>query len=230
MLVTRPMPEPVAPELLAMLLEIDPVTVGHFRHWGFVDPAIMPVIAGRRVVGTAVTVMMPGFDTTMMPYVLDHVRPGDVLIIDRLGDNRHACMGGVVALAAKLAGVAAVVIDGRACDFAEIRQYDLPVWCRGDALLTGQSVALGGALNLPVACGGVAVLPGQAVLADTGGVLVVPAEDIAAIHATAMPMQTLEPSRLERLRAGEKLGAVNGASAKVAAALARQQGRGDGHA
>jgi len=218
----RPMPDPVDPMLLDMLREVDPVTVGHFRAWGFVDPDIKPLIPVRRVVGTAVTIMMPGFDTTLMPYVLDRVRPGDVLVIDRLGDNRHACMGGVVALAAKLSGVAAIIIDGRACDFEEIQAYDLPVWCRGNALLTGKAVALSGAINLPASCGGVAVLPGQAVLADSGGVMIVPAEEIRAIHARAMLLQAREPTRLLQLRSGEKLGSVNGASAKVDAAIRLQ--------
>ncbi|MCW5604255.1 MAG: RraA family protein [Burkholderiales bacterium] len=225
MIQIRPMPPQVPPELLEKLAAVDPVTIGHFRHWGFVDPAIRPVIPGRRVVGTAVTVVMPAFDTSMMPYALDLVRPGDVLVVDRLGDTRHACMGGVVALAAKIAGVAAVVIDGAACDFAEIRQYDLPVWCRSDALLTGKVLAHGGAMNIPASCGGAAVLPGYAVLADTGGVFVVPPEEIADIHSTAMPMQNREPGRLEQLRAGNKLGKVNGASAKVEAAYHAQSQR-----
>ncbi|OGA46368.1 MAG: hypothetical protein A3F74_09400 [Betaproteobacteria bacterium RIFCSPLOWO2_12_FULL_62_58] len=214
----NPMPLPIGRALLDKLAQIDPVTVGHFREWGFVDPDIRPVISGRRVVGTAVTVITAALDTSMIPYALGLARPGDVLVIDRLGDMRHACMGGVVALAAKVAGVAGVIIDGLACDFHEFVQYDLPVWCRGEAALTGKSLATDGALNVPVACGSVAVLPGDAVLADSGGVFICSRDEIEEIYETALPMQQREPATLERLRAGEKLGAISGSAAKVEAA------------
>ena len=223
MIQVNPMPPQVDAALLQKLAQIDPVTIGHFREWGFVDPAVRPVITGRRIVGTAVTVITPAIDTSMIPYVMGMVRPGDVLVIDRLGDMRHAAMGGVVALAAKVAGVAGVIIDGLACDFAEFVQYDLPVWCRGEAALTGKSLAMDGAINIPAACGGVAVMPGQAVLADTGGIFIVDAAKIEEIYATALPMQQREPGRLDELRSGKKLGVVSGATAKVDAALAAQK-------
>jgi len=220
MIRVNPMPPQIDRALLEKLAQIDPVTIGHYREWGFVDPAVRPVITGRRVVGTAVTLITPAIDTSMIPYALGMVRPGDVLVIDRLGDMRHACMGGVVALAAKLAGVAGVIIDGLACDFAEFVQYDLPVWCRGEAALTGKSLAMDGALNVPVCCGGVAVMPGAAVLADSGGVFVLDSSEIEEIVAIGLPMQQSEPERLKRLRAGEKLGALSGATSKIEAALA----------
>lgn len=214
----HPMPPPIESALLDKLAQIDPVTVGHFREWGFIDPSIRPVIKGRRVVGTAVTVITAALDTSMIPYAIGLARPGDFLVIDRLGDMRHACMGGVVALAAKMAGIAGVIIDGLACDFHEFEQYDLPVWCRGEAALTGKSLTTDGALNVPVACGGVAVLPGDAVLADSGGIFICSREEIEEIHATALPMQQREPATLARLRAGEKLGDIGGSTAKIEAA------------
>jgi 4-hydroxy-4-methyl-2-oxoglutarate aldolase len=106
------MPNAIKQPLLEKLAQIDPVTVGHFREWGFADPAIRPVIKGRRVVGTAVTIITAALDTSMIPYAIGLARPGDILVIDRLGDMRHACIGGVVALAAKMAGVVGVIIDG----------------------------------------------------------------------------------------------------------------------
>jgi regulator of RNase E activity RraA len=219
----QPMPPSIDRALLDKLAQVDPVTVGHFREWGFIDPAIRPVIKGRRVVGTAVTVITAALDTSMIPYAIGQARPGDFLVIDRLGDMRHACMGGVVALAARLAGIVGVVIDGLACDFHEFEQYDLPVWCRGEAALTGKSLATDGALNVPVACGGVAVLPGDAVLADSGGIFICSREEIDEICETALPMQQREPATLARLRAGEKLGAISGSAARIEAALSKSR-------
>jgi regulator of RNase E activity RraA len=221
----KPMPPQIDATLLGKLAQLDPVTIGHYREWGFVDPQLRPVIPGRRVVGTAITVVTAAIDTSLIPHALGMVRPGDVLVIDRLGDARHACIGGVVALAAKCAGLAAMIIDGLACDFGEIRQYDLPVWCRGEAALTGKSLAMDGAINIPVSCGGVAVLPGDAVLADSGGVYILPPDEIEEVFEIGMPMQQREPGTLEKLRAGQTLGAVSGASARVEAALAAQKKR-----
>jgi hypothetical protein len=63
-------------------------------------------------------------------------------------------------------------------------------------------------------------MPGAAVLADSGGVFVVDSSEIEEIAAIGLPMQQSEPERLKRLRAGEKLGALSGATVKVEAALA----------
>jgi 4-hydroxy-4-methyl-2-oxoglutarate aldolase len=102
----------------------------------------------------------------------------------------------------------------------------MPVWCRGEAALTGKSLlAREGAINIPAACGGVAVLPGYAVLADTGGVYIVPSAEIEEIVATALPMQESEPGVLKQLRDGAKLGDVTGATSKIEAALAAQKHR-----
>ena len=76
---------------------------------------------------------------------------------------------------------------------------------------------------MPVACGGVAVVPGDAVLADSGGIFVMNPSEIEEIHGIALPMQQREPGRLDQLRAGEKLGVVSGATAKVEAALKAQK-------
>ena len=69
----------------------------------------------------------------------------------------------------------------------------------------------------------VAVLPGDAVLADSGGVFFCSSSDIEEIYETALPMQQREPKTLERLRRGEKLGAISGASARVEAAWKKSE-------
>lgn len=224
MLKVCPMPPQADAALLARLKEIDPTTIGHFRHYGFVDPEVRALIPGRRVVGTAVTVCMPAIDSALLHYVVSRCRPGDVLVIDRLGDRRHACMGGVVAAAMKVAGIAAVILDGLACDFAEIRELDLPVWCRGEAVLTAKFMGVGGAINIPISCGGVAVTPGDIVLADSGGVLVLPpdAREVGYCIGKSLPMQAGEPDKLTEIRSGKHIGDLSGANQRIDALLAAQ--------
>ena len=222
MLKIKDMPKQVNAGLLERLADVDTATIGHFRWWGFVDPALRPLIRGRRVAGTAVTAAIPADDSSLIHYVLGMVRPGDFLVIDKLGDTRHACIGGVLALSAKVAGVVGIALDGVACDFEEMRKYDLPLWCRGETALTDKILAAGGAINIPVSCGGVAVNPGDAILADTGGVVVVPPDEVEETIETAMPMQNREPSRLERIHAGEKIGDIIGTTERVIAAIKAQ--------
>ncbi|MBI3512766.1 MAG: RraA family protein, partial [Proteobacteria bacterium] len=99
------MPKPLDPGLLKRLTEVETATAGHFLHGQFLDLAIRAVLPDVRVAGTAVTIAIPGADSTLLHHALGLVRPGDFLIIDRMGDTRHACWGGVVTYAAKLAGV-----------------------------------------------------------------------------------------------------------------------------
>jgi regulator of RNase E activity RraA len=92
-------PAPIDAAALALLGRAEPATIGHFRHTGFIDPGVHGLIPGHRIAGTAVTVHCFGPDTTMVHYALGKLRPGDVLLIDRAGDTRHAACGGGGAVA-----------------------------------------------------------------------------------------------------------------------------------
>jgi regulator of RNase E activity RraA len=215
----HPMPPPVDAAVLAKLARAETATIGHTRLAGFLDRRIQAVLPGSRIAGTAVTLQIAGPDSTLLHHALGLLRPGDVLVVDRLGDDRYACLGGGVALAAQLAGSPGAVVDGPCTDFSELREHRYPVWCRGAAPITTRLLGLGGALNVPVACGGVTVRPGDAVLADESGVLVLPADEAEAVADAALARQAREQALWARLRAGEKLGEVSGASAIVRAAL-----------
>jgi regulator of RNase E activity RraA len=213
----EPMPPQIAAAQIERLRQAETATVGHFRHHGFMDPDLRAVIRDRRVAGTAVTVRIPGPDSAMLHHALGLVRPGDFLVIDRCGDGRHACWGGVVTFNAAHAGVVGAVVDGRATDFEEVRRRDFPLWCAGPSPITTKILGLGGAMNVPVACGGVMVNPGDAILADECGILVLAPGEVDEVAEEALARQAREPDLLRRIEAGEKLGAISGATAKVTA-------------
>jgi 4-hydroxy-4-methyl-2-oxoglutarate aldolase len=209
------MPEPVSPGLLEKLAMCETATIGHFRHTGFLDPALRAVLPGRRVAGTAVTVLAPGMDGTMMHWAVGHARPNDFLLVDRAGDARHACWGGVVTVAAKEAGVVGGAVDGFGTDFEEVRAQELPLWCRGPSPITTKLLGLEGGFNIPISCGGVIVHPGDAVLADESGLLVLRPWEIEETVAEALRRQAAETLRLKSLREGQKLHILSGAGSKV---------------
>jgi len=221
--VLRDMPRQLDARVQAKLARMETATAGHIRQQGFCDRGIQSVIAGKRVAGTAVTLAIPGQDSALLHHVLGLLRPGDVLVIDRLGDDKHACLGGGVAVAAKASGALATIVDGPCTDFSEIRAEDFPVWCRGPSPITTRLYGIGGAFNTPVNCGGATVNPGDAVIADESGVLILPADVAESIADWALEKMAGEPKTHARLRAGEKLGDISGATKIVMAKLAKAQ-------
>jgi 4-hydroxy-4-methyl-2-oxoglutarate aldolase len=218
--IVRPLPVQVDKSLLDLLAQAEPATIGHFLHSGFMDPAVKALQPDVRIAGTAVTVRAPGPDASIVHYALGQIRPGDILVIDRCGDLRHAITGGAVIYAARAAGVAGVIVDGMVTDLGELRRYGVPVWCRGSSTVTGKLLALGGEFCISVSCGGVAVNPGDAILADENGVLVLPPSRIQAAATRAIEMQQQEKVTLKRLDAGEKMPDISGVTAMVLGNLA----------
>jgi 4-hydroxy-4-methyl-2-oxoglutarate aldolase len=224
MFVVNELPPPIDAALLNLLQRAEPATIGHFRHTGFMAPEIRALLPDRRIAGTAVTIRCYGADTTIVHYALGKLRPGDVLVMDRAGDVRHAACGGGVAFAARAAGCVGIIIDGVATDIAELRDYGLPVWARGLSAVTGKRQFAQGEFCVPISCGGVPVEPGDAVLADENGVLVLKAHEITAASERAIAMQHAEKETLARVSAGERMPDINGTNARVAEIIAAQRG------
>jgi regulator of RNase E activity RraA len=225
MFTINPLPPQLSPALVEKLVRAEPATIGHFLDWGFMDPALRAMQPDVRIAGPAVTVHQPGVDGTIVGYALGQLRPGDVLVVDRCGDTRHAGFGGVVAYAAKCAKVAGVIVDGMVADIGEIRRYGVPVWCRGLSAITTKRIGLGGSFCAPVSCGGVAVRPGDVVIADEVGIVVLDPADAEAAADRAIAMQDAEAATRARLDAGEKLPDISGATRVLEEALARQAGK-----
>ena len=223
MFILKDLPPLVGPALVHKLVKAEPATIGHFRNWGFMDPQIRAMQPDVRIAGPAVTVRAPGVDGTIVGYALGQVRPGDVLVIDRCGDHRHAAFGGLVAYACKVAGLAGVIIDGVATDIGEVRKYGVPLWCRGLSAVTTKRIGLAGEFCVPVSCGGVNVKPGDVIIADECGIVVLDRTEAEAAADRAIGMQDAEVASRKRLDAGEKLPDISGATKMLQEALAKQK-------
>ena len=217
------LPSTLPAALVEKLVKAEPATIGHFRNSGFMDPGIRAMQPDVRIAGPAVTVRAPGMDGTIVGYALGQLRRGDVLVIDRAGDHRHAAFGGLVAYACKVAGLAGVIIDGVATDIGEVRKYGVALWCRGLSAVTTKRIGLAGEFCVPVSCGGVAVNPGDIIIADECGVVVMDRADAEAAADRAIGMQDAEVASRQRLDAGEKLPDISGATKVLQDALAKQK-------
>jgi len=219
MFIVNSMPEQISAEVIELLEQVEVATIGHVLHSGFVDPDIRAVLPGKRVAGTAVTLRIPNADSTMLHYLTQLVRPGDIVLIDRCGDTRHACWGGVITNTMKMAGVKAGVIDGPATDFSEFTKVDMPMWCRGPSPITTKILGMEGAINVPISVGGQMINPGDAILCDESGVVALHPSQARGMAERAIGMQEAEIVLLERLRNGEKLPDISGANKLVQAKL-----------
>lgn len=165
------------------------------------DPAIRPVWRSPRIAGRALTVRTHPADNLPLHIAVEQARPGDILIVD---GREEICgyWGEVLAVAAQQRGVVGLVMDGGVRDTAEQEELGFPVWSRGVGVRrTGKFWP--GLVNQPITVGGVAVRPGDAVVADSDGVLVLPAEAVAATLAASQQRIDKEAGIMDRIRGGE---------------------------
>lgn len=215
----NPMPAPIPQEKLDRLSKLETATIGHFYHYGFVCPAIQPVITGKVVAATAATLAIPGLDSTLLHHCLSQTGPGYFMAVDRLGDTKYACWGGGVTRMAALMDLSGACIDGPHTDTAEVVEQDFPMWSRGPSPVTTRLYDTGGGFNVPVSVGGAAVLPGYAVLADDSGVVFIAPEDLDEVIEVAEEKTERGQIAEAQVSAGTHLGEMSGASAMVRAKL-----------
>ncbi len=213
------MPDPIPQAKLDRLAKLETATIGHFYHYGFVDPAIQPVLPGQVVAATVATLAIPGLDSTLLHHCLSQVGPGYFMAVDRLGDRKYACWGGGVTRMAALMKLDGACVDGPHTDTAEVTEQGFAIWSRGPSPVTTRLYDTGGGFNVPVSIGGAAVLPGYAVLADDSGVLFIAPEDLDEVIELAE--DKTEKGRIgeARISQGTHLGEMSGASAMVRAKL-----------
>jgi regulator of RNase E activity RraA len=201
----QPMPDQLSADLLSALARAGTATIGHWRQWGFCDRGIARLHSGPVVVGTAVTVACPAQDNAIVHYATALLRPGDILVIDRLNNRDIACVGEVVMRACLEAGAVGAVIDGPCTDSQAIIEAGFPVWCRGTSARTTSVRGVAGRLNVPVSVGGVVINPGDALLCDDDGVLALPPADVAVEAENAAERLARSAVTLRRIGEGDKL-------------------------
>ncbi|MGH1445534.1 MAG: RraA family protein [Cognatishimia sp.] len=190
------------------LSAIETATLGHFLETGFMAPSLQALLPERRIFGPALTVRMNGDDGTALVQALSLAQPGQVIVVDRCGDIRHACWGAVTTCAAQERGIVGAVIDGFLTDRSAIMAAGFPIWSRGRSPITTKPRGFGGDINVPINCGGAAVRPDDIVLADESGVVVLEPTEAQALAERAQAIQDKELLILERLKAGETLAEI----------------------
>ena len=166
---------------------------------------LAPVIAGARCCGRAFPVRHSGSVDVFLE-AFDQVQPGDVLVVDNGGRLDEACVGDLIALEAKRAGVTGIVIWGLHRDTTELLEIGLPFFTLG-------SIPTGPLRLEPRAsdwmewaqCGPSKVTLGDIAVCDPDGVLFLPTESLQQIIAVASGIRETERKQARDMRAGKSL-------------------------
>ena len=164
-------------------------------------PGLRPLWPCGRIVGRALTVELPAGQNLMFHRAVARAEPGDV-IVARCGDALHGYWGEVLAVAARAAGIAGLVVDGSVRDLEAIREVGFPVFAAGTAL-PGTGKLADGSVGATIEVRGATVARGDIVVADESGVVVMPPESVDGVIQRAVARTEMERGVIERLRQGE---------------------------
>lgn len=181
-------------------------------------PDLRPVTVAQPVAGRALTVqlapMAPGEgrpDRHLCATAVDAGSDEDIVVVAVDGDAAvSGAWGGLLSLAAHTRGLRGTVVAGLCRDTDEIRALGYPVYAHATTPTTARGRLKEVATGVDVTVHGVAVRTGDYVVADSDGVVVVPAEEIAAVVESGRAMLEAEAGFMRRIRAGEQLTAVLG--------------------
>lgn len=189
----------------------DSLDVLGVRH-NAMDTSVTALRPGMRIVGIAATVEFVSdseYDQKD-PYgdaidYLDTLAPGEVAVVATGGQCLSAFWGELFSAAAKGRGATGVVADGPLRDteqivgigFAAFGKGARPYDYKGRMRLTSS--------REQITCGGVVVNNGDGVIADSDGVVIVPAEHLVAVTELANARAATEKSVLNDLLAGKSV-------------------------
>lgn len=163
---------------------------------------LLPLTPALRCAGAARPVRHVGGIDVFLE-ALGHAGPGEVMVIDNGGRLDEACIGDIVAIEARDAGIAGIVVWGLHRDDRELRELGLPVFSLG-AFATGpQRLHTRPADAFERASiGAHGVGADDIVVADGNGVLFIPGDRLDAVATAAARVRDTELRQLAAMAHG----------------------------
>ena len=212
---------PLAPELVRALSGVTTATLttvllkkGLRNVW---VRGAMPLKDGQpRLVGRAFTLrFVPAREDLATPAswaspistraAIEAMPAGCIAVVDAMGITDAGIFGDILCARMKKRGVAGLVTDGVVRDKAGVLGTELPVWCAGAAAPPSVAGLTFVAWQQPVGCGGVAVFPNDIIVVDGDGAVLIPADLVEEVVATAVEQERLEGWIMTQVEAGVPL-------------------------
>jgi 4-hydroxy-4-methyl-2-oxoglutarate aldolase len=176
------------------------------------DVTVSALRPGMRAVGLAATVKFVAdtkYDQSD-PYgagidFLDTLQRGEVAVIATGGQCLSAFWGELFSAAAKGRGATGVVVDGPLRDTEQIVELDFPAFGYGSRPYDYKGRMRIEAIRTPITCAGVEVHPGDGVIADSDGIVIVPAAHLEKVTELANTRAATEKNVLKDLLSGKSM-------------------------
>jgi 3-hexulose-6-phosphate synthase/6-phospho-3-hexuloisomerase len=193
-------------EIRKLLMEVSTPNISDAMHRKGVMKDIRPMLKGKKMVGTAVTVQTFGGDWAKPVEAIDMAKEGDVIVIYN-GRRDVAPWGGLATLSCLNKGIMGVVIDGAVRDIDDITTIGLPVFASTYVPNAGEPKGFG-EINAEITCGSLPVKPGDYIVGDDNGVVVVPKENAYEIARRAKEVEKTEKRLFEEIKRGATLSEI----------------------
>jgi 3-hexulose-6-phosphate synthase/6-phospho-3-hexuloisomerase len=193
-------------EIRAILETVSTSNISDAMHRKGAMQDIFPMMEGKKMIGTAVTVQTFKGDWAKAVEAIDEAKEGDVIVIYN-GSRHVAPWGGLATLSCLNKGVAGVVIDGAVRDIDEVRKIGLPVFATCHVPNAGEPKGFG-EINSEIVCGNQTVNPGDYIVGDDNGVVVIPKERAYEIARRGKEVEKAEQRLFEEIRRGATLSEV----------------------
>lgn len=144
---------------------------------GLLESEWISATPGRRVAGTACTVLCGPGDNRAVHEAMARVQPGQVLVIAMEEPGPVAVLGDLLATQAAVRQVAGIVVDAAVRDSSELAAGPVAIHARWRNA-RGATRVHRGQIDVPVTVGGTTIEPGDVVVLDDDGVTAVRAADV----------------------------------------------------
>lgn len=169
---------------------------------GLIDVPLIQLIPGSRVVGPARTVLCGQDDNLMVHAIIEHIQPGDVLVLTMPEPRPVALIGELLATQVKIRGAAGILVDAAVRDVEELIAHGLPIWTRFIRVKGATKTKIGD-LNLSVTVGGTQISPSDILVLDADGGVCVKSTQIDEVLKASEVRFNREARLREKLVAGE---------------------------
>ncbi|MEW5959181.1 MAG: 4-carboxy-4-hydroxy-2-oxoadipate aldolase/oxaloacetate decarboxylase [Chloroflexota bacterium] len=169
---------------------------------GLIDLPLIQLLPGSRVAGPARTVRCGQDDNLMVHAVIEHIQPGEVLVLTMPEPAPVALIGELLATQVRVRGAAAILVDAAVRDVEELAELHLPIWTRY-VRVKGATKTQVGELDATVTVGGARLAPGDIVVLDADGGVVIKRQRAEEVLTAAEARFEREAALREKLTAGE---------------------------